>query len=144
MSAEGFIDTNVLIYLFDETDADKRELAEGLVFRCLESGSGCISYQVVQETMNVVTRKLGAPPDSAQRLLDDILIPLWRTNPTPSLYRLALGVHAGYGFSFYDSLIVAAAIESGCERLYTEDMQHGQQVQGVTIQNPFAALSRTP
>lgn len=144
MSAEDFIDTNVFIYLFDETDADKRELAEGLVFRSLENGTGCISYQVVQETMNVVTRKLSAPPGSAQRLLDDILIPLWRTNPTSSLYRLALGIHAGYGFSFYDSLIVAAAIEGRCERLYTEDMQHGQQVQGVTIQNPFASLSQTP
>ena len=143
MSAEDFIDTNVLIYLFDETEGDKRELAERLVFRSLENGTGCISYQVVQETMNVVTRKLDAPPESAQRLLDDILIPLWRTNPTPSLYRLGLGVHAGYGFSFYDSLIVAAAIEAGCERLYTEDLQHGQQVQGVTIQNPFAALFQT-
>ena len=137
MSVEDFIDTNVFVYLFDETDADKRQRAESLVHRSLENGTGCVSYQVVQETMNIVTRKLGATPESARHLLDDILVPLWRTNPTPSLYRRGLRVQARYGFSFYDSLIVAAALEAGCSRLYTEDMQHGQQIQRLTIQSPF-------
>ena len=138
MSVEDFIDTNVFIYLFDETDAYKRERADSLVHESMEKGTGCISYQVVQETLNIVTRKLGAPPEGARRLLDDILIPLWRINPTPSLYRRGLGVQAGYGFSFYDSLIVAAALEAGCSRLYTEDMQHGQQIAQLTILSPFA------
>lgn len=138
MSAEDFLDTNVLIYLFDETDPDKRRRAESLVHRSLEDGSGCISYQVVQETLHVVTRKLGARPQSARLLLDDILAPLWLVNPTPTLYARGLGVHAQFGFSFYDSLIVAAALEAGCTRLYSEDLQHGQQVEYLTIQNPFA------
>ena len=138
MSAEDFIDTNVFIYLFDEMDADKRERADTLVHESIENGTGCISYQVVQEAMNVVTRKLGAPTESARRLLDDILIPLWRINPTPSLYRRGLQVQAGYGFNFYDALIVAAALEAGCSRLYTEDMQHGQQIEQLTILSPFA------
>ncbi len=137
MSAENFIDTNVFVYLFDETDANKRQRADSLVHRSLDNGSGCISYQVIQETMNVVTRKLGAPPDRARQLLDHILIPLWRIIPTPDLYRQSLRIQAGYGFSYYDSLIVASALEAGCSRLYTEDMQHGQQIQGLTIQNPF-------
>ena len=140
MSAENFIDTNVFIYLFDETDAAKRQCAERLVHRNLEYGSGCISYQVVQETMNVVTRKLGATAESAQRLLDEILIPLWQVNPTPALYRRGLRLHDRYAFSFYDSLIVAAALEAGCIRLYSEDLQHGQQIQRLTIQNPFVAI----
>ena len=138
MSAEDFIDTNVFIYLFDEMDADKRERADTLVHESIENGTGCISYQVVQEAMNVVTRKLGAPTESARRLLDNILIPLWRINPTPSLYRRGLQVQVGYGFSFYDALIVAAALEAGCSRLYTEDMQHGQQIEQLTILSPFA------
>ena len=141
MSAEGFIDSNVLVYLFDETDAAKRQRAERLVYGSLEYGTGCISYQVVQETMNVVTRKLGATSESAQRFLDDILIPLWQVNPTPTLYRRGLRLHDRYAFSFYDALIVAAALEAGCKRLYTEDMQHGQQIQNLTIQNPFVELS---
>ena len=137
MSVEHFLDTNVFVYLFDETDPDKRRFAEALVHRSLENGSGCISYQVVQETLNVVTRKLGARPQSARLLLDDVLAPLWLVNPTPTLYARGLGVHAQFGFGFYDSLIVAAALEAGCTRLYSEDLQHGQQVEHLTIQNPF-------
>ncbi len=147
MNAEDFIDTNVFVYLFnvfvylfDETNADKRQRAESLVHRSLERGTGCISYQVVQETMNIVTRKLGATPESAQRLLDDVLIPLWRINPTAALYRRGLRLQARYEFSFYDSLIVAASLEADCIRLYTEDLQHGQQIQRLTIQSPFVDL----
>ena len=137
MSAEDFIDTNIFIYLFDETDPSKRQRAENLVRRSLENGTGCISYQVVQETMNVVTRKLGATPEFARRLLDDILVPLWQVNPTPSLYRRGIRVRNAYGFSFYDSLIVAAALEAGCRRLYTEDLQHGQEIEYLTVWSPF-------
>ena len=140
MSVEDFLDTNVFIYLFDETAPDKRRRAERLVSRSLENGSGCISYQVVQETLHVVTRKLGARPERARLLLDDVLAPLWRVNPTRSLYTRGLRVHAQYGFSFYDSLIVAAALEAGCTRLYSEDLHHGQHVEQLTIQNPFARL----
>ncbi len=138
MNAEDFIDTNVLIYLFDETNADKRQLAESLVYRSLRDGTGCISYQVIQETLNVVISKLGASAETAQRLLDDILIPLWQVDPTPDIYRSAVSLRSQFGFSFYDSLIVAASIAAGCVRLYTEDMQHGQKIQNLTIQNPFA------
>ncbi len=137
MSAEDFIDTNVFVYLFDETDAIKRERADSLIYRSLENRSGCISYQVIQETMNVITGKLGIHPERVRLLLDDILIPLWQINPTPGLYRQGIRLQAGYGFSFYDSLIVAAALEAGCSRLYTEDMQHGQQIHSLTIHNPF-------
>ncbi len=137
MSVEDFIDTNVIIYLFDETAADKRQRAESLVRQSLVNGTGCISYQVVQETMNVVIRKLGATPESARQLLDDVLLPLWQINPTPALYRRGLGLQARYGLSSYDSLIVAAALEAGCNRLYSEDMQHGQEIQRLTIRNPF-------
>ena len=138
MSAEDFLDSNVLVYMFDTTDIDKHQRAENLIYRSLESGTGCISYQVVQETLNIVTRKLGATRGQASRLLDDVLIPLWQVNPTHALYRRALNLQGEYGFSFYDSLIVAAALEAGCTRLYSEDLQDSQQIQGLTIRNPFA------
>ena len=137
MSVEYFLDTNVFVYLFDETDDFKRERAERLVQRALDNDSGCISYQVVQETMNVITGKLKATPEQARQILDRILIPLWWVNPTQTLYQRGLDLQARYRLSFHDSLIVAAALEAGCKTLYSEDLQHAQGIEGVTITNPF-------
>jgi len=137
MSADVFLDSNVLIYLFDETDIRKNQRAEDVVRQSLETGRGCISHQVVQETINVVTRKLDATREDAREFLDRVLIPLWSVNPTPALYRRALDVRQRYGFSFYDSLIIAAGLEAGCKTLYSEDLQHGQQVEGLTVVDPF-------
>ena len=142
MSAENFLDTNVLIYMFDETDAAKRRRAEALVRESLASGAGCISFQVVQETLNVLIRRLRFAPEDSQRALDDILVPLWRVSPTAALYRDAVSLQGRYGYSFYDSLIVAGALEAGCTRLYSEDMQHGQQIARLTILNPFLTAER--
>ncbi len=139
MSVDSFIDSNVFVYLFDMTDADKRRRAETLIEHALEQGDGCISYQVVQETINVVTRKLSATTDDAKRLLDRVLAPLWKVTPTPTLYRRGLDIQSRYQFSFYDSLIVAAALEAGCKTLYSEDLQHGQRIEQLTIRNPFMA-----
>ncbi len=134
-----FIDSNIFIYLFDETDAHKRTIAEQLLRTGLETRSARISHQVVQETLNVLTRKLSPPmePENAQRFLEHILAPLWQIMPTLGLYRRSLAIQSGYGLSFYDSLIVAAALEAECTRLYTEDMQHGQKIDGLVIENPF-------
>lgn len=137
MSVESFLDTNVFVYLFDETDRSKRERAERLVHWALKHETGCISFQVVQETLNVMTRKLKVPPDTARQLLNRILMPLCRVFPTQALYQSTLDLQTRYRLSFYDSLIVAAAIEAGCRTLYTEDLQHGQQISGVIITNPF-------
>ena len=137
MSADDFLDSNVFVYLFDEADAGKRRQAETLVNECVKHGTGCISFQVVQETVNVLTGKFGVSTDRGRRLLEEILVPLWQVNPTAVLYQTAISLRGRYGFSFYDSLIIAAALESGCTRLYSEDMQHGQQVQRLTIVNPF-------
>ena len=137
MSVENFLDTNIFVYLFDETDDDKRERAERLVQQALENETGCISYQVVQETINVITRKLNATPEKARQILERVLIPLWRVNPTRTLYQRGLDLQTRYRLSFYDSLIVASALAAGCKTLYSEDMQHGQHIEGVSITNPF-------
>ena len=137
MSVEHFLDTNVFIYLFDETNDHKRERAVRLVQESLVNETGCISYQVVQETLNVITRKLNATPEKARQILDDTLIPLWRVNPTRTLYQRSLDLQTRYRFSFYDSLIVAAALEAGCKSLFSEDLQDGQQIEDLTITNPF-------
>ena len=75
MSAEDFLDTNIFVYMFDGSDDYKRQRAEELVQRSLARGTGCISYQVVQETLNVATRKLGFAGDDSRTLLTRILAP---------------------------------------------------------------------
>ena len=146
MSAENFMDSNILVYLFDDINLDKYRIADALVRDNLDNGTGCIRYQVVQETLNVVGRIVGVRSERLVGLLEEILLPLWEINriiPTPELYRNGLRVQARYGFSFYDSLLVAAALQAGCTTLYSEDMQDGQQIEGLTIRNPFAETRAT-
>lgn len=135
-----FIDSNVFVYLFDETDGRKRGTAERIVEVGLRANSASISFQVVQETLNVITGpKLASPMDAedARSFLEAVLVPLWRISTTSTLYRRALDVRSRYRYGLYDSLIVASALEAGCTRLYSEDMQDGQQIEGLTIENPF-------
>jgi predicted nucleic acid-binding protein len=135
-----FIDSNVFVYLFDETDDRKRRIAEQLVEGALREADGCISYQVVQEVLNVVTRRFEPPAsaDDARMLLDRVLLPLWRVMPSQALYQRALDLQDRYRYGFYDSLIIAGALEFGCTRLYSEDLRSGQVIEHLTIENPFA------
>jgi predicted nucleic acid-binding protein len=138
--SDDFFDTNVLTYLFDETDKRKTDIAQGLIQTGLRTGSGCISFQVVQESLNLLIHKFANPasPDRATRFLDDVLTPLWQTMPSEELYERTLALQNRYRYRFYDSLIIAAALEAGCSRLYSEDLQDGQRIEGLTITNPFA------
>jgi predicted nucleic acid-binding protein len=136
-----FIDSNVFVYLFDDVALQKRATAEKLVKQALMGGSAVISHQVVQETLNVVTRKLRRPltPDDARRFMDGVLAPLWRVMPSTELFHRGLDLQARLKYGFYDSLIVSAALTAGCTRLYSEDLQDGQVIEGLRIVNPFAA-----
>jgi predicted nucleic acid-binding protein len=135
-----FIDSNVFVYLFDETDERKRGTAERIVEVGVQANSASISFQVVQETLNVVTGpKLASPMggEDAKSFMEEVLAPLWRVSPSLALYRRALDVRSRYRYGFYDALIIAAALDAGCTRLYTEDLQDGQRIDGLTIENPF-------
>lgn len=136
-----FLDTNVLVYLFDEADAAKHAVARRLVEDALTDGSGIISFEVVQETLNVLTRKLKviARAEDAASFLQHTLVPLWRVQPSPALYAAALDIQQRQRFGFYDSLIVAAALEAGCRRLLSEDLPHGQRIGALRVENPFRA-----
>jgi predicted nucleic acid-binding protein len=135
-----FFDSNIFVYLLDETDDHKRMVAERLIVQALETSNACISFQVVQETLNILTRKLkpAVSEPNAQRFLESVLQPLWRVMPSLALYQRGLALQARYKLSFYDALIVAAALEAGCKRLLSEDMQHGLRIEKLTIINPFA------
>lgn len=137
-----FLDSNLFIYLFDERSPKKRDRARALIGDALERRSGAISFQVVQEVLNVLTTRLDPPiPESdARDLLENMLGPLWLIHPDEALYRKALALQHRYRYGFYDSLILAAAIHAGCRRLLSEDLQHGQRIDSLRIENPFADL----
>ena len=134
-----FFDSNVLVYLFDGKDVAKQHVARHLVQDGIARETGVISFQVVQEVLNVVTKKLKsiARVDDAAAFMQQTLRPLWRVQPSTGLYERALALRQSTGFGFYDSLIVASALEAGCKRLLTEDLQHGQRIDGLRVENPF-------
>jgi predicted nucleic acid-binding protein len=138
MSAD-FLDSNVLVYLFDDVAPRKPLIARKLVQAALVQKSACISFHVVQETLNVITRTLATPvkADDAHAFLGHVLMPLCRVMPSERLYQHAIELQSRFSISFYDALIVAAALEAGCSRLLTEDLQHGQRIESLRIENPF-------
>jgi predicted nucleic acid-binding protein len=141
--SDDFVDTNIIVYMFDREDIAKRDLARSLIFEGMESRNLSISFQVVQEVLNVVTRKLDVPltSDEASTLLRDVLSELWHIMPSKELYERALILKERYELRFFDAVMVASALEGGCTRLISEDLQHGQVIQGLRIENPFAGLS---
>lgn len=139
MSVEAFLDTNILVYQLDTRDARKHAVAERLVRDALSTESACISFQVVQECLNVVLRKAEVRLDEnrARLWLDTVLAPLVRVSSSAELHRRAIELQPRWKFSFYDALIVAAALEAGCRRLLSENLQHGQRIDSLRIENPF-------
>ena len=105
----------------------------------LRTQDGCVSYQVVQECLNVVSCKARVPltPEQAQAYLDAVLAPLMQVGASTELYHRALGIRARWRYGFHDSLVIAAAQAAGCTRLLSEDLQHGQRIELLTVVDPF-------
>jgi predicted nucleic acid-binding protein len=138
-----FFDTNILLYRFDTSESHKMAIATDLIDRCLLNRSFRISTQVMMEFYSVATRKLmhAVSPALAARVISG-----WsRYEPvtiTPSLIIEAAAIHQRHSFSWWDSTIVAAAVAAGANVLYSEDMQHGRDFDGLEIQNPFRTTLR--
>jgi predicted nucleic acid-binding protein len=139
MSDRFFLDTNVFVYAFDPNAPRKAKTAAQLIRRAANSGDGIVSYQVVQEFFNVALKRFAQPMTfaEAEQYLVTVFRPLLAIHSSPAIYVEALRVAAKYRIGWYDSLIVAAAIEGKCEVLYSEDMQDGREIEGVRIENPF-------
>jgi predicted nucleic acid-binding protein len=139
MSVDLFIDTNVFIYQLDTREPRKHAIAERIVSEALAAENACISFQVIQECMNTMLRKAEITLDAAatRAYLGTVLAPLLRVHSSLPLYERALALQQRWKLSFYDSLIVAAALQAGCKRLLSEDLQHGQRVESLRIENPF-------
>jgi predicted nucleic acid-binding protein len=134
--ARAFLDTNVLVYADDADAGLKRTKAQALVVSALATGDAVISTQVLQEYFSVATRKLSVAAEVAQKkaevLAALVAITIDADHIIESIKLLRL-----YDVSFWDALIIHAARRAGCDRLFTEDLQAGQRIEGVEIVNPF-------
>ena len=139
MNGRYFLDTNIFIYCFDPSAPAKARRAAELIRQAITSGRGIVSYQVVQEFLNVALHRFAHPMTTpeAEEYLATIFRPLLAVHSSPGLYLVASHLTRRGGLSWYDSLIVAAAQEGGCEVLYSEDLQHGRKLGSLEIRNPF-------
>ena len=139
MSAKYFLDTNILVYSFDHSAPVKQKKARQLIDDALENDKGVISSQVVQEFLNVATKKFAVKLNrrDIHMFLEDVLWPLCGVFPTPKTYARSLDIREETGFSFYDAMIISEAREVGCTTLFSEDLQHGRTVHGLKIIDPF-------
>jgi predicted nucleic acid-binding protein len=143
-SRHFFLDTNVFAYTVDSSEPAKRNTARELVRLGVESGRGNVSYQVVQEFLNLAVRKFANTMklQDAEDYFTNILRPMLSVHSSPALFHEALHIHARYKLSWYDSLIVAAALSAGCDTLYSEDLKNGLRIGSLTVRNPFAPTTR--
>jgi len=140
MSGRFFLDTNIFVYSFDANAPKKAAQATKLIRKGIETRGGIVSYQVVQEFFNVALRRFVKPMSSvdAEQYLSTTFRPLLAVHSSLALYGEALRIGARFHLAWYDSLIVASAIEGQCNVLYSEDFQDGQKIESVSMSNPFA------
>ena len=137
MGTRAFVDTNVLVYLYDKADGVKREQARQLVLD--DSFDLVISSQVLNEFYVTVTRKIATPMSTATaRGAVETLSELEVVPITRNLVLDALSTGAAHQLSHWDSLIVEAAARAGTDTLFTEDLAAGTTIRGVQIVNPFS------
>ncbi len=141
MSGRYFLDTNIniLIYRFDDRDPRKQKIATDLLREGLRFRKAVVSYQVIQEFYNTMFRRFPTvfTAEDSEQFLSKVLRRLLAVTSSVELYQQALRVHYRHKLSWYDSLIVAAAIEARYDVLYTEDLQHGQRFGDLVVTNPF-------
>ena len=138
-----FFDTNIVVYCFDTLEPRKQTRAKDLLAHALNSQTGVVSYQVIQEFCNVATkaRRLQLPQERILAYVNLVLQPMNQVGSSPALIESALKLRAEHSFSFYDSLIIASATQAKCQVLYSEDMQHMQRVGSLQIVNPFLMVA---
>jgi predicted nucleic acid-binding protein len=139
MNGRFFLDTNIFVYAFDELSSAKAKRASALIERAVTSRTGIVSYQVVQEFLNVALKRFDPPmtAEQAERYLITVFRPLLSVHASHGLFLEALHLRQRYRFAWYDSLIVAGAVEGGCATLYSEDLQNGLRIGDLKIENPF-------
>lgn len=134
-----FFDTNILVYSADVSDARKQKIATALIKDAINSGNGVISTQCLQEFFNVAQKKLNISKEAAKELVEYFADNLPVVEISVPLILSAVDISIKGQFSFWDSLILSAASDTGCATVYSEDLSDQQIIAGAKIQNPFAA-----
>jgi len=135
MSDKVFLDSNILIYSYSKNETEKQVVARKLITEC----NSFVSTQVLQELANIITKKFNFSYTDAQKVIEECCQNNSLHVNTENTIMHACDIAQQYGFSFYDSLIISSAMESGCTILYTEDMHHAQKINpNFTIINPFS------
>ncbi|HZP23194.1 MAG TPA: PIN domain-containing protein [Terriglobales bacterium] len=137
MPAPDFLDTNILVYAYDASDRRKQQIAQALLRKAL-SGQAITSTQALGEFAATLLHKSAARirPESLLAIVD-ALGPIQSVPADPEMVRRAIQAHARYGVHFYDGMVVAAAERGGCKRIWSEDLNSGQDYFGVVVENPF-------
>ncbi|MBS3819955.1 PIN domain-containing protein [bacterium] len=133
-----FLDTNIIVYAYDISAGEKHETARKIIIDLWDSGLGLVSTQVLQELFVTVTQKIPGPLDIklAKEIVNDLL--KWEVvvNDGDDILE-AIEIQSEHNYSFWDSMIIQAAVRGGANILLTEDLDHGLTIEGITIQNPF-------
>ena len=139
MSDKTFVDTNVLIYAHDVDAAAKHQTAKHILQELWRTRTGALSPQVLQEFYVNVTRKLAKPlsKTAARVIVNSYLV--WSVETTSAEVLAAFRIEDESRIGFWDALIVAAAVKAGAARILSEDLNPGQIIAGVRIENPFKA-----
>jgi predicted nucleic acid-binding protein len=140
MSDKTFVDTNVLIYAHDVDAREKHEVAKSVLRELWSQRAGVLSMQVLQEFYVNVTRKIPSPlsKDVARLVVNSYAI--WCAETTPAEISAAFRIEDESGIGFWDALIVASASKCGAARILSEDLNAGQMIAGIRVENPFAGL----
>lgn len=134
MSGKTFFDTNIVVYLYSGDEPEKQATALALI----ERNTPVVSTQVLSELANTLSRKFSLPHDVVAQAVVEVQEACTVVPVMPDTIFQALALAKKYRYSYYDSLILAAALAAGCETLVTEDMQHGQVIEDVLkIHCPF-------
>jgi predicted nucleic acid-binding protein len=134
-----FIDTNVLVYLYSGDESAKKTAA----MSALGNGTACLTTQVLGELAHVLTKKFLLPTTNVQAVVHEVCDACEVHAVTPELIAAALRLREQYRYGFYDSLIIAGARMTGSAILYSEDLRHGQIIDGaLTIRSPFVSAAR--
>jgi predicted nucleic acid-binding protein len=137
MSVPEFLDTNILVYAYDPTNTRKQRIARDLMRRAIGEGF-VVSSQVIAEFISTMLHQM-SPPALAEEILNalDVLEEIPAVRPDAAMMRRAIEVQSRYRINFWDAMIVAAAERSGCARIWSEDLNGGQEYFGIKVENPF-------
>ena len=140
MNGKVFVDTNILIYAHDLDAGQRNEISAAILRDLWENETGILSVQVLQEFYVNVTRKIQnpMPKPQARGIIESYLAWPVELNDTRTIL-VASEIEERYMLSFWDALIVASARNANADKILTEDLNHGQQIEGIFIENPFAS-----